>query len=87
MTTVEQASRGVQGRGLKINRFYTRAGENVFQLFKWDKRTSQIRDSMGAVVFEMKDVEVPAFWSRTATDVVASKYLHGALDGGEAETS
>ncbi|MEM4315570.1 MAG: adenosylcobalamin-dependent ribonucleoside-diphosphate reductase [Nitrososphaerota archaeon] len=75
MTTVEQASRGVQGRGLKINRFYTRAGENVFQLFKWDKRTSQIRDSMGAVVFEMKDVEVPAFWSQVATDILAQKYF------------
>jgi ribonucleoside-diphosphate reductase alpha chain len=75
LTTVEEAKREIKAKGLRISRFYTKAGQDVFQLFKWDKRTSQIRDSGGAVVFEMKDVEVPAFWSQVATDILAQKYF------------
>ncbi len=75
MTTMEEARREIRARGLRINRYYTKAGEDVFQRFKWDKRTSQIRDSSGAVVFEMKDVEVPVFWSQVATDILAQKYF------------
>jgi len=75
MTTMEEARREIRARGLRINRYYTKAGQDVFQQFKWDKRTSQIRDSSGAVVFEMKDVEVPVFWSQVATDILAQKYF------------
>ncbi|GBC69645.1 Vitamin B12-dependent ribonucleotide reductase [archaeon HR01] len=75
MTTLEQTSHGVESRGLRIPRLYTRPGEDVFQMFKWDKRVSQIRDAKGAVVFEMKDVEVPAHWSQVATDILAQKYF------------
>ncbi len=36
--------------------------------------------------FEQKDVEVPVDWSMTATNIVASKYLHGQLGTPERET-
>jgi ribonucleoside-diphosphate reductase alpha chain len=38
------------------------------------------------VIFEQKDVEVPKDWSMTATNIVASKYLHGKVGTPERET-
>ncbi|MGA9391125.1 MAG: vitamin B12-dependent ribonucleotide reductase, partial [Candidatus Sulfotelmatobacter sp.] len=40
----------------------------------------------GNVIFEQKDVEVPKDWSMTATNIVASKYLHGKVGTPERET-
>ncbi|MEM4495091.1 MAG: hypothetical protein QXE96_04765, partial [Candidatus Caldarchaeum sp.] len=71
MTVVEQKG---SSKGLKINRFYT-DGRDVFSYFKWERRTSQIKDLAGNVIFEMKDVEVPSFWSQVATDILAQKYF------------
>src|SRR5208337_1224381 len=45
-----------------------------------------ITDAQGNSIFEQKDVEVPKDWSMTATNIVASKYLHGRMDTGERET-
>ena len=39
------------------------------------------------MVFEQKDVEVPRFWSQTATNVVASKYFRGTIVTPERERS
>ena len=41
----------------------------------------------GEVVFEQRDIEVPASWSQLATNVVASKYFRGPLGTPERETS
>ncbi|HEY5055554.1 MAG TPA: vitamin B12-dependent ribonucleotide reductase, partial [Acidobacteriaceae bacterium] len=38
-----------------------------------------IQDFKGRLVFEQKAVEVPSDWSVTATNIVASKYLHGQV--------
>jgi len=54
---------------------------------EWDRRTASISDSKGNIIFEQKDVEVPADWSMTATNIVASKYLHGQLGAPERENS
>lgn len=53
----------------------------------WEKRTAKIERGDGTVVFEQKDVEVPSFWTQTATDIVASKYFRGRLGSPERETS
>lgn len=53
----------------------------------WEKRTAKIERSDGTVVFEQKDVEVPSFWTQTATDIVASKYFRGKLGTPVRETS
>ena len=45
-----------------------------------------IADSKGGVIFEQKNVEVPKDWSMTATNIVASKYLHGQIGTEERET-
>jgi ribonucleoside-diphosphate reductase alpha chain len=38
------------------------------------------------MIFEQKNVEVPKDWSMTATNIVASKYLHGQIGTDERET-
>jgi ribonucleoside-diphosphate reductase alpha chain len=53
----------------------------------WEQRTAKIMKADGTVVFEQKDIEVPAFWSQTATDIVASKYFRGKIGSPERETS
>ena len=53
---------------------------------EWELRLAQITDAQGNVIFEQKDVEVPKDWSMTATNIVASKYLHGKLGTPERET-
>ncbi len=44
----------------------------------FEPRTSRIVDPDGSVVFEAKDVFVPAEWSQVAADVLAQKYLRRA---------
>ncbi len=38
-------------------------------------------------MFEQRDVEIPADWSQTATNIVASKYFHGKLGSPSRERS
>ncbi|MDN5284425.1 MAG: vitamin B12-dependent ribonucleotide reductase [Mucilaginibacter sp.] len=66
------------GKGLKTARYFSKEGINVFDLFKYDKRSSVIRNPSGDAVFEMNDVEVPAAWSQVATDILAQKYFRKA---------
>src|SRR3990167_10906724 len=58
-----------------------------YESITWDRRTAKITRGNGEVVFEQKDVEVPNFWTQTATDIVASKYFRGRLDSPEREYS
>jgi ribonucleoside-diphosphate reductase alpha chain len=72
--------------GLTFKRFFTKAGVSPYDEMEWELRLAQITDSHGGIIFEQKDVEVPKDWSMTATNIVASKYLHGPLDTPERET-
>jgi ribonucleoside-diphosphate reductase alpha chain len=53
----------------------------------WERRDARIAKMDGTVVFEQKEVEVPSFWSQTATDIVASKYFRGQLGTPDREWS
>jgi len=72
--------------GLTFRRFFTKPGVSPYDEVEWELRTAQITDTKGTVIFEQKDVEVPKDWSMTATNIVASKYLHGCLGTSERET-
>ncbi|HUJ94705.1 MAG TPA: vitamin B12-dependent ribonucleotide reductase, partial [Terriglobales bacterium] len=72
--------------GLTFRRLFTKSGVSPYDEIEWEKRTAQITDVKGNVIFEQKDVEVPKDWSMTATNIVASKYLHGTLGTPERET-
>jgi ribonucleoside-diphosphate reductase alpha chain len=73
--------------GLSIERYFTRPGTDPFDEVEWETRNALIANERGETVFEQKDVEVPRFWSQTATNVVASKYFRGTLGTPERERS
>ena len=72
--------------GLSFRRIFTKPGVSPYSEVEWDLRLAQITDAQGNVIFEQKDVEVPKDWSMTATNIVASKYLHGKIGTPERET-
>ena len=75
-----------KAQGLQFRRRFTKPAVSPYNEIEWELRTAQITDSQGTVIFEQKDVEVPKDWSMTATNIVASKYLHGTLGTPERET-
>ena len=72
--------------GLQFRRNFTKAGTSPYDQFQWELRTASITDAQGNTIFEQKNVEVPKDWSMTATNIVASKYLHGAVGTPERES-
>jgi len=72
--------------GLSFRRLFTKPGVSPYDELEWELRTAAITDAQGNVIFEQKDVEVPKDWSMTATNIVASKYLHGKIGTPERET-
>src|SRR5580698_8035240 len=63
--------------GLTFDRFFTRPGISPYDEIVWELRDAVIQDWKGKTIFEQKNVESPSDWSMTATNIVASKYLHG----------
>ncbi len=79
-------SRG-RAPGIGFRRHFTRPDVHPFDAVTWEIRSASITASDGTPVFIQERVEVPSFWSATATNVVASKYFKGAPDMGEREWS
>ena len=73
-------------QGLTFTRRFSTEGASPYNDVQWEKRTASITDTKGNTIFEQKDVEVPVDWSMTATNIVASKYLHGQIGTPERET-
>ena len=74
-------------RGLAVERVFTTGNHPPFDAVTWERRTARITAADGTVVFEQNDVEVPDFWSQTATNIVAQKYFHGRLGSPQREWS
>ena len=72
--------------GLTFSRRFSTASLSPYDDVQWERRTASITDNKGNSIFEQKDVEVPLDWSMTATNIVASKYLHGQMGTPERET-
>jgi ribonucleoside-diphosphate reductase alpha chain len=83
---VTTATPSKKAPGLSFRRFFTKLGVSPYDEIEWEKRTALITDAKGNAIFEQKDVEVPKDWSVTATNIVASKYLHGTLGTPERES-
>jgi len=76
--------------GIAFPRYFTarlEAGKTPYDEIQWETRTASIGNDKGAVIFEQRDMEAPADWSQTATNIVASKYFYGKLGSPERETS
>ncbi len=85
-TPVNTVTPSKKAPGLSFRRFFTKLGVSPYDEIEWEKRTALITDAKGNAIFEQKDVEVPKDWSVTATNIVASKYLHGTLGTPERES-
>jgi ribonucleoside-diphosphate reductase alpha chain len=80
------AEKKTKAPGLTFRRLFSKPGVSPYDEVDWELRTAQITDSQGGLIFEQKNVEVPKDWSMTATNIVASKYLHGQIGTDERET-
>ncbi|MGH7817278.1 MAG: vitamin B12-dependent ribonucleotide reductase, partial [Candidatus Binatia bacterium] len=79
-----------QGRGktgLKLARYFSRAGVHPYDEIEWEVRNASIINEKGKVVFEQSNVEIPKAWSLMATQVVVSKYFRGPLGTPQREHS
>ncbi|MGA2867553.1 MAG: vitamin B12-dependent ribonucleotide reductase [Verrucomicrobiota bacterium] len=72
---------------LPIQRVFSDAKVKPFDQLEWDRRTAEITDDAGKVIFKQENVEVPKSWSVLATKVVVSKYFYGEQHTSERETS
>ena len=73
--------------GLEFPCYFTLPGVDPFDEVEWESRSAVIGNEKGHVVFEQHDVEIPAFWSQQATNIVVSKYFRGQLGAPERERS
>ena len=76
-----------RARGLSFQRHFSHARLSPYDEVQWERRTALIQNEKGEAIFEQRDLEVPRDWSQTATNIVASKYLHGKLNSPERESS
>ena len=68
------------GKGLTLERIYTKAGVHPYDEVNWERRdVVQTNWKSGEVVFEQRGVEYPDSWSVNASTIVTTKYFRGAV--------
>ncbi len=72
---------------MKFQHYFSHPETHPFDEIEWERRDAVITNEKGEAIFKQTDVEVPAFWSQLATNVVVSKYFHGKVGTPERETS
>src|SRR6201982_3455035 len=77
---------GREDVSIAVERYFTHEGVDPYEAVEWETRTALIPGKDGPS-FEQKDVEFPAFWSQTATNIVAQKYFRGKLNTPQREHS
>src|SRR5246127_2819613 len=90
MEVLEQQTTKKTKAGIAFPRYFTarlEAGKTPYDEVQWETRTATIGNDKGSIIFEQRDIEVPAEWSQTATNIVASKYFHGKLGSPDRERS
>ncbi|NNC91214.1 MAG: hypothetical protein HKN80_01845, partial [Acidimicrobiia bacterium] len=73
-----KAARSGTGRGLVIERRFTKDGQSPYDTVEWSFRDSRITNPDGSIVFEMLGAEIPSGWSQVAADIMVSKYFRKA---------
>ena len=68
--------------GLRFQRVFSDANVAPFDQIEWEKRTAEITDDGGKVIFRQENVEVPKSWSALATKIAVSKYFYGDIANG-----
>src|SRR6476660_5595361 len=88
--TAKNSSRRVENQkrtSLTLDRVFSDEKIKPFDQVEWERRTAEITDDAGKVIFKQENVEVPKSWSLLATKVVVSKYFYGEQGTPERETS
>src|SRR5882762_6296717 len=68
--------------GLRFERVFSNAAIAPFDQVEWERRTAEITDDGGKVIFKQEDIEVPKSWSALATKIAVSKYFYGDIANG-----
>ncbi len=63
---------------MRIERRFTEAGKSPYDGIEFRTTTSEIKNPDGSIVFQARNIEVPAEWSQVACDVLAQKYFRKA---------
>src|SRR3954453_19860821 len=68
--------------GLRFKRVFSDAAVAPFDQMQWERRTAEITDDGGKVIFKQENIEVPKSWSALATKIAVSKYFYGDIANG-----
>ena len=63
---------------MRIERRFTEKGQSPYAEIEFRTTTSEIKNPDGSIVFQLRNIEVPADWSQVACDVLAQKYFRKA---------
>jgi ribonucleoside-diphosphate reductase alpha chain len=63
---------------MKIERKFTKPGQDAYAELDFILATSEIRNPDGTIVFRQEGIEIPSRWSQVASDVIAQKYFRKA---------
>src|SRR5207245_1117230 len=67
---------------LRFERVFSDASVAPLDQIEWERRTAEITDDSGKVIFKQEDIEVPKNWSALATKIAVSKYFYGDIAHG-----
>src|SRR5207253_11356556 len=70
---------GRQRAGLHFKRVFSDAKCAPFDEVEWERRTAEITDDSGKIIFKQDNIEVPADWSELATKIAVPKYFYGDI--------
>ncbi|MEY2548054.1 MAG: ribonucleoside-diphosphate reductase alpha chain, partial [Verrucomicrobiota bacterium] len=71
-----------KSKGLRFERVFSDAMVAPFDQVDWERRTAEITDDSGKVIFKQENIEVPKSWSALATKIAVSKYFYGDIANG-----
>src|ERR1700682_2100536 len=71
-----------KSKGLRFDRVFSDANIAPFDQIDWERRTAEITDDSGKVIFKQENIEVPKSWSALATKIAVSKYFYGDIANG-----
>ena len=79
---LRRKSKAKKKTGLRFKRVFSDGGVAPFEQVEWERRTAEITDDSGKVIFKQEDIEVPKSWSALATKIAVSKYFYGDIANG-----
>ncbi len=81
-TRQKTTSEKKKNAGLHFKRVFSDAAVAPFDQIEWERRTAEINDDSGKVIFKQEDIEIPKSWSALATKIAVSKYFYGDIANG-----